>query len=315
VIRFPRTLGEAATAGGEIRAGGTDVQELRRSGVSRGPVVDLRDLEGLDRIGWDEGGAARIGALVKVSAVAEDERVRRSYPGLALAAGDLATPQIRAVGTVGGNLLQRNRCPYFRNPAAGCFKKGGGSCPAREGDHLHGVVFDLGPCVAPHPSTLGMVLLAYEAVIEVHGRLPLPVSDLYGDGKDPHHDHQLGEGELLTGVSLPEPVAGERAAYFRAISRAYSEWPLVECVARLVIEGGEIRHARVAVGGVANVPLRLPKVEEALVGGPANARTFGRAADVAAEGVSPLPMTVYKVPLLRGTVLETLERAAKGDNA
>lgn len=311
MIRFPRTLDEAAAANGAFRAGGTDLQELRRSGVSRGPLVDLRDLEVLDRIGWNDDGTARIGALVKVSAIAGDERIRGYYPGLAAAAGDLATPQVRAVGTLGGNLLQRNRCPYFRNPAASCFKKDGDSCPARGGDHLHGVAFDLGPCVAPHPSTLGMALLAYEARFEVHGKPSRSVSDLYGDGKDPRHDHRLREGELLTGVSLPKPVEGEHAAYFRAISRAYSEWPLVECVARLVIEGGEIRLARVAVGGVANIPLRLPKVEEALVGNPVNAWTFERAARAATEGASPLPMTGYKVSLLRGTVLETLERALR----
>jgi len=310
VIEFPKTLDEAAAARGEIRAGGTDLQELRRSGVSRGPIVDLRDLGGLDNIEWD--GAAKIGALVKVSTIAEDRRMQGSYPGLAQAAGDLATPQIRAVGTVGGNLLQRNRCWYFRHPATSCYKKGGSSCPARAGNHLYSVAFDLGPCVAPHPSTLGMALLAYEAHIEVHGRQPRPVADLY-DGSDPHHDHQLGEGEVLTGVALLPPVEGERAAYFRATSRAYSEWPLVECVARLVMEEGEIRFARVAVGGVANVPLRLAGVEEALVAQPAGIETFEQAADVAAEGANPLPMTGYKVRLLRGTVFETLNRASETD--
>jgi xanthine dehydrogenase YagS FAD-binding subunit len=312
VIEFPRTLDEATAARGEIRAGGTDLQELRRSGVSRGQIVDLRDLGGLDEIAWN--GAARIGALVKVSTIAADERVRRSYPALAQAAGGLATPQIRAVGTLGGNLLQRNHCWYFRHPATGCYKKGGNSCPARAGNHLYSVAFDLGPCVAPHPSTLGMALLAYEAQFEVHCQKPRPVAELY-DEKDPHHDHQLDEGEVLTGVVLPPPIEGERGAYFRATSRAYSEWPLVECVVRVVMEEGEIRLARVAVGAVANVPLRLPRVEETLVGKPAGAEAFERAADVAAEGANPLPMTGYKVPLVRGTVLETLERAVRGTPA
>jgi xanthine dehydrogenase YagS FAD-binding subunit len=309
VIEFPRTLDEAAAGQGEIRAGGTDLQELRRSGVSRGPIVDLRDLGGLDEIERSNDGTMRVGALVKVSTIAGDEGIRRSYPGLAQAAGGLATPQIRAVGTLGGNLLQRNRCWYFRHPATSCYKKGGSSCPARAGNHLYSVAFDLGPCVAPHPSTLGMALLAYEARIEVHGQEPRPVAELY-DGTDPHHDHQLDEGEVLTGVVLPPPVEGERGAYFRATSRAYSEWPLVECIVRVVIEGGEIRFARVAVGAVANVPLRLSRVEETLVGKPAGEETFEQAADVAAEGANPLPMTGYKVPLIRGTLLETLNRAS-----
>lgn len=313
MISFPRTLDEAATAEGEVRAGGTDVQELRRSGVSRGPIVDLRDLPGLDRIEWGEEGAAKIGAMVKVSEIADDARIRRSYPGLAMAARDLATPQIRAVGTLGGNLLQRNRCPYFRHPATSCFKKGGSNCPAREGDHHHGVLFDLGPCVAPHPSTLGMVLLAYEARVEVHGGSARTVADLYGDGSEASRDHRLDNGEVLTAVELPEPVNGESAAYFRATSRAFAEWPLVECVARLVVEDGEIRFAHVAAGGVANVPLRMPRVEGALAGEPADSGTFERAAEKATEGANPLPMTGYKATLLRGTVLETLERALGSD--
>ena len=308
MIEFPRTLDEATAARGEIRAGGTDLQDLRRSGVSRGPIVDLRDLGGLDEIEWD--GAARVGALVKVSTIAADERIRRSYPGLSHAAGDLATPQIRAVGTLGGNLLQRNRCWYFRHPATSCYKKGGSSCLARSGNHLYSVAFDLGPCVAPHPSTLGMALLAYEAHIEVHGRQPRPLAELY-DGTDPYHDHQLEDGRVLTGVALTRPLQGERAAYFRATSRAYSEWPLVECVARLAVEEGEIRFSRVAVGGVANVPLRLPRVEETLVGQAAGTESFERAAAVAVEGANPLPMTDYKLRLVRGALLESLELALR----
>jgi xanthine dehydrogenase YagS FAD-binding subunit len=156
-----------------------------------------------------------------------------------------------------------------------------------------------------------MALLAYEAKVEVHDRRIRPVVELY-DGTDPHHDHQLEDGDVLTGVALPPPVEGERGAYFRATSRAYSEWPLVECVVRLEVEEGEIRFARVAVGGVASVPLRLSRVEEALAGQLAGAGTFERAADVAAEGANPLPTTGYKVSLVQGTVLETLERALRG---
>ncbi len=114
---------------------------------------------------------------------------------------------------------------------------------------------------------------------------------------------------------MPGPVRGECAAYFRATSRAYSEWPLVECVARLSVEEGEIQFARVSVGGVANVPLRLPRVEENLVGQPAGAEVFERAAAVAVEGANPLPMTGYKLRLMRGTVLETLELALRGTPA
>lgn len=311
MITIPRTLDEASGAEGEFRAGGTDLSERRRSGIARGSIVDLRDLEGLDRIEWDATGAARIGARVTIATLAGDPAVRDAYPGLAGAAAALATPQIRTVGTIGGNLLQRNRCWYYRHPATSCFKKGGDSCPAREGDHLYGVCFDHGPCVAPHPSTLGMALLAYEATAEIHACPGRGIGELYGDGADPTSDHLLSPGQLLTGIRLPPPVANERAAYLRAIGRARAEWPLVEAVVRLVADE-TITFARVAVGAVAPVPLRLPAVEEALTGAPASGQTIQWAAELAMTDANPLPMTGYKVHLVQATVLDTLQRALRG---
>jgi xanthine dehydrogenase YagS FAD-binding subunit len=305
----PTTIQDALGAAGEYRAGGTDLQQRLRSGVSPGPPVDLKRLAGLDRVEWDEHGGARIGALVPIATLAGDPRLAAAYPGLAQSAGALATPQIRAAGSLGGNLLQRNRCWYYRHPAISCLKKGGQDCPARTGNHLFGVCFDLGPCVAPHPSTLGMALLAYAAQIEVASSGSRPVAALYGDGSDGRHDHQLGEHEILVAVLMPEPLEGERTAYFRVISRALAEWPLVEAVVRLAVTDGTIEFARVAVGGVAPIPLRLQRVEEALAGRPASPEVVEQAASLAAERASPLPMTRYKADLLPRTVRETLDRA------
>ena len=305
----PSTIEEARQATGEYRAGGTDLQQRLRSGVSSGPPINLLELPGLDRVEWDEQGAARIGALVPIAALAGDSRLAAAYPGLIEAAAALATPQIRAAGTLGGNLLQRNRCWYYRHPDINCLKKGGEDCPARTGNHLHGVCFDLGPCVAAHPSTLGMALLAHGAEVEIAGEGSWQVAALYGDGSDRRRDHQLSGHEILAEVLMPPPVDRERGAYFRATSRALAEWPLVEALVRLVVTGETIEFARVAVGGVAPVPLRLEGVEEALTGRPASADVLERAAKLAASGASPLPMTRYKLDLLAGTVRETLDRA------
>lgn len=306
------TIEDVKKSNREIRAGGTDVTDRIRLGVSGGNVVDIGRLPGLASIEVQADGSVKIGANVKVDAIARHPHLVAHYPGLAMAAGSLATPQIRSMATVGGVLLQRNRCWYYRHAAFNCFKKGGDGCPARLGDHRFGVVFDLGPCVAPHASTVGMMLLAYEAEVVVDGEQVMTVVALYGDGRDPHHDHTLQPGKLLTHVVLPPPVADERAAYFRSISRARAEWPLVEAGARLVVaEDNTITLARVVVGGVANIPLRLPQVEAALMGQPATTATFTQAANMATEGIAPLPQTGYKVPLLVGAVLETLERAFK----
>jgi len=307
---WAKTITDVKNSRGEIRAGGTEVSDRQRLGLSGEDVIDIGRLPDLAEIDLVADGSVNIGANVKLDTVANHPYLREHYPGLAMAAGSLATPQIRWMATMGGVLLQRTRCWYYRNPAFDCFKKGGDSCPARDGDHRFGVVFDLGPCVFPHPSTVGMMLLAYEAQVEIDGERMMSVADLYGDGSDPTHDHTLEPGELLTRIVLPPPVADERAAYFRSISRARAEWPLVEAGVRLVVAEDEtITMARIAVGGVANIPLRLPQAEAALVGQLATEATFVQAAEAATNGTSPLPQTGYKVPLLYGTVLTTLERA------
>ena len=293
-----------------VRAGGTDLQERRRHTAEPGPVVDLRDVADLDGIEAVMDGLA-VGARVTIADLAADPRVVAGYPGLAAAAGGLATPQIRAVGTVGGNLLQRNRCWYFRHPDFTCLKKGGSTCYAREGDHLYHSCFDLGPCLAPHPSTLGMALLAYDAMVDTQPGGRMSVAALYGDGSNARNDHNLPEGSLLTGVVLPPPVAGERAAYVRAIGRARAEWPLVEVVVRLLIEGDLIALARVTLGGVAPVPVRLSLVEDALIGAAPNDELFGVAAARAVEGRRAPDQTAYKLAIIPGAIRAALGRAAE----
>jgi xanthine dehydrogenase YagS FAD-binding subunit len=298
--------------GGELRAGGTDVTARHRTGLATGPFVDLRGVTALGGVSWRPDGSARIGAMTTIADVAGDDRLHAAYPALTRTAGALATPQIRAAGTIGGNLLQRNRCWYYRSPHFSCYQTGGDACPARDGLNLYSAVIDQGPCVAPHPSSVAMALLAYDATVEVHARGTLPVRDLYGDGSDPTRDHLLAAGEVLIAVDLPVPAPGERAAYHRAISRFEAEWPLVEAVARLVLTDGTIASAAVAVGGVARTPLRLADVEAALVGRPATPETLRAAAEHATRGCAPLAQTAYKVGLLRDTTLEVLERAAAG---
>ena len=147
----------------EFRAAGTDLSERRRSGLSRGPLIDIAATSDATAIDWRADGSLRIGALTTIEAIAADARIAAAYPGVAASAQGLATPQIRHLATLGGNLTQRSRCWYFRNPHIACLKKGGSECPARSGNHLYGVAFDLGPCVAPHPSTMAAALLSYDA--------------------------------------------------------------------------------------------------------------------------------------------------------
>ena len=294
----------------EFRASGTDLSERRRSGVSRGPLVDIVPTPDMIGIAWDAAGAARIGASTSIAAIAADARLAAAYPGVAAAASGLATPQIRHLATLGGNLAQRSRCWYYRNPHFACLKKGGSECPARDGNHLYGVVFDLGPCVAPHPSTMATALLAYEAKIATNQRKGLSVEQLLGDGSNGRADHALKAGEMIEAVELTPPLPGERAAYKRAIGRAYAEWPLVEVVARAIVEGGAFQSVRLAAGGVAPVPIRLRAAEAAAQGAPVAPATIAAAARAASAGAKPLPTTGYKLDLLAGLVQDLLEQCS-----
>jgi xanthine dehydrogenase YagS FAD-binding subunit len=294
------------TAMAEFRAAGTDLSERRRSGVSRGPMIDIAS--GERGISWGEDGAATLGALTTIAVIAADARLGAAYPGIAASAKGLATPQVRHLATLGGNLAQRSRCWYFRNPHIDCLKKGGSTCPARSGNHLYGVAFDLGPCVAPHPSTMAAALLAYDARIVTDRRGGLTIAELLGDGSNGSADHALRPGEMITKIVLPAPLAGERAAYKRAISRTYAEWPLVEVCVRLGIADGKFQLVRLAAGGIAPVPLRLTACESMLQGKPASVEAIAEAARQATSGAKPLPMTTYKLHLLEGLALDLLER-------
>ncbi len=298
---------DAIKESGEYLAGGTDYMDRLRHHLVNENAVDLNDLVGFNQI-ETANGKTHIGAMTTMLNVAQSPFIRDNYAGLADAAGGLATPQIRQVGTIGGNLTQATRCQYYRHPHLTCTKKGDATCGGRDGYHPYGVVFDNGGCVAPHPSSLGMALYAYNAEVEINGSEIRPISAIYGDGSDHHRDHLLGKNEIITKIILPAPTA-EKATYFRSIARARAEWALVECTVRLILDGETIKQAFIAVGGVAAVPMRLPQVEAALAGKPAKEESFAEAAQLAAEGANPLPQTGYKVPLLVNTVEETLIRA------
>lgn len=303
-----KTLSEAQAAKGEIRAGGTDLMDRLRHGLATKPIVDIAQVPGIDQIEMGPNGACTIGALVTVDEIANSAAILENALGLAKAAGALANPQIRRAATLGGALLQRNRCWYYRHPDMACYKKGGNSCPMREGNHQFGVCIDLGPCVAPHPSTLGMALLAYDAEVEIFGKGRRKVAELYGDGTFTKSDHLLEEGDVLTHVHFMG-LMGD-AAYFRSISRAQAEWPLVEVLAiGDTSTGGFMHKARVVIGGVANIPLALPKIDAFLNGNVPTMERIMEAGRMAAEMGKPLPNTAYKVELIEKTIVTALQMA------
>jgi len=311
---FATSVDQAVGATGEYRAGGTDLQERLRARTAGASLVDIFAIEGLDGIDFT-GSGVTIGALCKIAAIGAHERLQRDYPALTLPAQTIATPQTRYMATVGGVLCQRTRCTYYRHPELGCPKKGNtATCPSREGDHHFGVCFDFGPCVYPHPSSIACALLTYDATVQINADQSVSVAELVGDGRDVRRDHTLQPGQMITAIELPPATQGEKAAYVRQMSRAWAEWPAVEVVVRLIMDGTRIREARVGIGGVANIPFRLTEVEEMLADVDATDETLAAAAKVSTARCKPLPNTRYKVPMVAACVLEALEQAVINEN-
>lgn len=305
---FPNSLEEALQLSGEYRAGGTDVQARQVLGIRTEGVVDLSLIEGLASVRLDADKYCRLGSMIRLSELATHKLISDQYSLLAEAAGKLATPQIRNRSTLGGSLLQRTRCPYFRQVGFDCLKKGDDACSMRRSDEPLPVCIDLGPCAFPHPATLGMVLLAFDARVELHNGEELSIGDLYGDGADPGQEHQLQRGQIMVGVCLPPAWENEKSAYFRLMHREASEWPVIECACRLLADGDVIQKARIAVGAVANTPVRLMAAERLLVGKTISLELLQEAAAVALDMHSADDQH-YKAKLLPGVVLETLSRA------
>ncbi|MEL6986404.1 MAG: FAD binding domain-containing protein [Bacteroidota bacterium] len=292
-------------ASGEIRAGGTDLHDRYRLGVSSGAIIDIHKLN-FGGFVKNEDGSICIGANVTIDAVGQHASIQSGYGALSKAANGLATTQIRWSASFGGSLLQKTRCSYFRHPYLPCTKKGDSLCSGKNGYHPNGVIFDKGGCPHPHPSTLATALLAYNATVKTTER-EMPIAELYGDGSSHNRDHLLNENELLTHIILPPAIAGERTAYFRSISRFEAEWPIVECSIRLLVENDIITDAGIGVGGVSQIPLRLNNVEAALIGKAASQSTIEEAANLSAENANPLPQTKWKVEIMVNTILHTLE--------
>ena len=257
--------------GAEFIAGGTDMLQLLQEGV-RAPS-ELIDINGLPLGGLEVTAAhARIGALCRMADVADDPRMRREFPAVVQALLASASPQVRNMATIGGNLLQRTRCLYFRDIATPCNKRVPGSgCSAWDGENRLNAVLGGSPhCIAAYPGDLAVALVALDAWVEttVAGATrTVPLAELHRlPGDSPHLETVLEPGELITAVIIPASALARRSHYLKIRDRTSFEFALVSAAVALELDGGLIRQARVAAGGVATKPWRLARVEEALTG-------------------------------------------------
>jgi xanthine dehydrogenase YagS FAD-binding subunit len=306
----------AARPGAVFLAGGTNLVDHMKLGVeSPELLVDVSRSLPAD-IAALPGGGLRIGAGVRNADLAADMRIRERYPALAQALLSGASGQLRNLATTGGNLLQRTRCAYFRDPTTPCNKREPGTgCSARDGYTRHHAILGASQhCVATHPSDMAVALLAFDAVVRVvgpDGEREIAIADLHRlPGDAPQRDTTLEHGELITAVDLPDLPIAARSAYRKVRDRASFAFAVVSVAAALEVQDGVVADVRIALGGVAHVPWRAATAEAALRGGPATGAAFAAAADAELQAAEPLRDNAFKVPLARNLIARVLGELA-----
>lgn len=305
----------AGRDGAKFIAGGTDLMQLMKENVEAPRL--LVDLDGLplDEITVDANGL-HIGALARMSDVAADKRVAEGYPVIAESLLASAAPQIRNMASIGGNLLQRTRCGYFRDTGFACNKRAPGSgCPAIHGDNrMHAILGGSDDCIAAHPSDLAVALVALDASVELRGPdggRTVKLTDFHTlPGNTPQHENVLRPGELILAITVPAGAWAARSHYLKVRDRASFEFAVVAAAVALDVADGVVREARVAMGGVGTKPWRAPAAEAALRGKPASDDSFTRAAAAAVEGAKPASENGFKVELVQRTVVRALQSLA-----
>jgi xanthine dehydrogenase YagS FAD-binding subunit len=312
----PKDLSAAIAAAGhpgsKYIAGGTDLLQLAKDNVET--PNRMVDLEALNAHGIRaDGNGLRLEPLARMSDVAAHPDVVKNWPALSQALLASASPQIRNMATMGGNLLQRTRCGYFRDAGFVCNKRQPDSgCPAIHGENrTHAILGVSDHCIATNAGDMAVALTVLDAQVELTGRdgkRTVAIGDFHKlPGDTPHIETVLQPGEMITGIDVPASAAARRSHYLKVRDRASFEFAIVSAAVALDMDRGTIRSVRIAAGGVGTKPWRLPEVEAALIGKQASSPTLKSAADEAGSGASVTRMNAFKLVLLKRTVLRALQ--------
>ena len=313
---------QAASQGGDPDeaprpiAGGQDLLTTMKDYITRPTrVVNLKNIRGLDRIEGDAGRGLKIGALVTLSQLEEHPAVRQGFPGLAEAANSVATPQIRNLGTVGGNLCQRPRCWYFRLEEVVCLKKGGSQCYAATGENKYHAILGGGPSYIVHPSDLAPMLMALGARVTVagsEGQRTCALEQFFtlpSEGSI-RRENILRKDEIITEIEVPPSGLAAHSTYLKFKERPSLDFALAAVAAAVELEpGGTVRKASIVLGGVAPVPWRATKAETFLTGKKLDAGVLMETAKLALDGAKPLARNAYKIPLTETLVRRAVAKA------
>jgi xanthine dehydrogenase YagS FAD-binding subunit len=320
IVADAMTVAPDATARGKtslVKAGGIDLLDLLKENLLAPEiVVSLKEVPGLAAIIEDKGGGLRIGSMVTLAKLADHPILRRRYPALPDALDDAASPQIRNVATLGGNLLQRPRCWYFRTADYHCLRKGGGHCFAISGENQYHAIFDNHPCAIVHPSTAATALVALGATVELTNAdgatRRVLLEDFFGPpNRDIQRENDLKPQEILTAIHLPPLPASVRMAHLKQGEKDSFDWPLADVAVVLDLDrDGGCRRAAIVLGAAAPVPHRAKTAEAALTGRRIEESAAREAGRAALDGTAPLTKNAYKLPLFETLVRRAILKAA-----
>jgi xanthine dehydrogenase YagS FAD-binding subunit len=301
--------------------GGQDLLTTMKGYITRPPrVVNLKTIPGLGQIATlkQDGGhqGLSIGAEVTLTQLAEHPEVKKSFPGLVEAALSIATPQIRNIGTVGGNLCQRPRCWYFRLENVKCLKKGGTECYSASGQNKYNAILGGGPSFIVHPSDLAPMLVALGATLTINGpdgKHDLPLEQFFTLPSDNiRHENVLKPGEIITEINVPASPMAARSSYLKFKERSSLDFAMSAVAAAIELAPDKtVKQARLVLGGVAPIPWRAPKAEAFLIGKKINDDTVAQAATLALDGADAMEQNGYKIPLTQTLVRRSLMKLAQ----
>jgi xanthine dehydrogenase YagS FAD-binding subunit len=314
--------GQPGTGAVILKAGGVDLLDLMKEGLlSPRRIVSLGSIPDLTRVVEEPGASVRIGSMVTLAQLAEHPLVRARYPALGEAAANSASPQIRQVATIGGNLLQRPRCWYFRSLHHHCVRKGGEACFAFAGRNEYHAILGHNGCAIVHPSTSATALVAFSARVELAGtagrKRVVPLEDFFlRPDQDIERENDLKPGEVLTAVLLPPPARGSRSAHLRQGELDSFDWPVADVAVVLDLDDeGVCARASIVLGAAAPVPYRAMAAERALAGKRVTDGAAREAARAALAGAMPLSQNAYKMPifeaLVRRALLSAIQQAQR----
>lgn len=301
----------AANQGARIHAGGTDLLGCLRDGVfSADSLVSISRLAKLKGIQETADGGLRIGALTTIAELAASPVIARSFSGLTQAASEVASPQLRNQGTIGGNLCQKPRCWYYRGEFH-CVRKGGDTCYAAEGENQYHAIFGAdGICYYVHPSDTAPALISLGATVVTQGKSgskKIALEKLFvRPGDDPLKETVLAPGEIVTHILVPKPAPGLRSSYRKVRARRSWDFALAGVALAVGFKGKKVQSALVVLSGAAPTPWRLPEVEKIIIGTELDDATIEKASSIAVKGAEPLEKNAYKIPMFQGVIQEQL---------